>query len=78
MRPHKVFLSAVSAGSLLSFGSDAMLTAIASPWCQENAPRLIRIIGALVFRFGCDMVVLTGTDLFTASTMVSLIIYYRL
>ena len=70
MRPDKIFLSAVSAGCLLNFGSGAMLIALASPWYQENAPGLIRIIGAFVFPFGFDMVILTGVDLFTASTMV--------
>lgn len=71
MRPDKVFLSAVSAGCLLNFGSAAMLIALASPWYQENAPGFIRIIGALVFPIGFFEVILTGSDLLTASTMVS-------
>ncbi len=71
MRPDRIFLSAVSAGCLLNFGSAAMLTAITAPWYQENAPGLIKIIGALVFPVGFVAVILTGVDLFTASTMVS-------
>lgn len=70
MRPDKVFLSAVSAGCLLSFGCAVSLSAYTAPWFQENAPGLIRMIGALVFPLGLVMVVLTGADLFTATTMV--------
>ncbi|KAH9208026.1 Formate/nitrite transporter-domain-containing protein [Leptodontidium sp. 2 PMI_412] len=69
MRPDKVFLSAVSAGCLLSFGCAVSLSAYTAPWFQENAPGLIRMIGALVFPLGLVMVVLTGADLFTATTM---------
>lgn len=71
MRPDKVFISAVSAGCLLSFGCAVSLIALTAPWYQENAPGLIKIIGALVFPLGLVMVVLTGADLFTATTMVS-------
>ncbi|KAH7254981.1 Formate/nitrite transporter-domain-containing protein [Fusarium solani] len=70
MRPDKVFLSAVSAGCLLSFGCAVSLTAMTAPWYQENAPGLIKLIGAGVFPLGLVMVVLTGADLFTATTMV--------
>ncbi|KAH6886782.1 Formate/nitrite transporter-domain-containing protein [Thelonectria olida] len=69
MRPDKIFLSAVSAGCLLSFGCAVSLTAITAPWYQENAPGLIRIVGGSVFPLGLVMVVLTGADLFTATTM---------
>lgn len=72
MRPDKVFLSAVSAGCLLSFGCAVSLTAMTAPWYQENAPGLIKLIGAGVFPLGLVMVVLTGADLFTATTMVCL------
>ena len=71
MRPDKVFLSAVSAGCLLSFGCAVSLTALTAPWYQENAPGLIKLIGAAVFPLGLVMAVLTGADLFTATTMVS-------
>lgn len=69
--PHKIFLSAFSAGCLLSFGCAVSLTVLSSPWYQENAPGLIKIVGALVFPVGLVMVALTGADLFTATTMVS-------
>lgn len=72
MRPDKIFLSAVSAGCLLSFGCAVSLTAMTAPWYQENAPGLIKLIGAGVFPLGLVMVVLTGADLFTATTMVCL------
>lgn len=70
-RPDKIFLSAVSAGCLLSFGCAVSLTALTAPWYQENAPGLIKLMGAAVFPLGLVMVVLTGADLFTATTMVS-------
>lgn len=69
-QPHKVFLSAISAGCLLSFGCSVSLTALAAPWYQENAPGLIKLVGGAVFPLGLVMVVLTGADLFTATTMV--------
>lgn len=70
MRPDKVFLSAVSAGCLLCFASAAALSANTAPWFQDNAPGLIRMIGALIFPIGLVMIVLTGADLFTGTTMV--------
>ncbi|SPN99491.1 probable formate/nitrite family of transporters [Cephalotrichum gorgonifer] len=69
MRPHKVFLSAVSAGCILSFVSGAALCTLTAPWFQANAPGLIRIISALIFPSGFVMIVLTGADLFTGSNM---------
>ena len=71
MRPDKIFLSAVSAGCLLSFGCSVSLTALTAPWYQENAPGLTKLAGAAVFPLGLVMAVLTGADLFTATTMVS-------
>lgn len=71
-RPHMVFLSAVSAGCLLSFGAAASLIASTAPWLDENAPGLGRILTGAVFPVGFILVVLTGCDLFTASNMVSL------
>lgn len=41
----------------------------ASPWYQENAPGLIRTIGALMFPIGLVMIVLSGADLFTSNIM---------
>lgn len=60
MRFDKVFLSSVSAGCLLSFAAASALSANTSPWYQDNAPGLIRMIGALVFPYGLVMIVLTG------------------
>ncbi|KAH7347437.1 Formate/nitrite transporter-domain-containing protein [Plectosphaerella cucumerina] len=72
-RPDKIFLSAVSAGCLLSFGCSVSLTALTAPWYQENAPGLIKLAGAAVFPLGLVMVVLTGADLFTATTMYTMV-----
>ena len=41
-----------------------------APWYQENAPGLIRSIGALLFPIGLVMIVLSGADLFTSNIMV--------
>ena len=71
MRPDKVFLSAVSAGCLLGFGCGVSLCAMTAPWYTENAPGLVKLFGAGVFPLGLVLVVLTGADLFTATTMVS-------
>ncbi|KAF5603821.1 formate transport [Fusarium subglutinans] len=69
MRPDKVFLSAVSAGCLLGFGCGVSLCAMTAPWYTENAPGLVKLFGAGVFPLGLVLVVLTGADLFTATTM---------
>ncbi|KAF5543554.1 formate transport [Fusarium phyllophilum] len=72
MRPDKVFLSAVSAGCLLGFGCGVSLCAMTAPWYTENAPGLVKLFGAGVFPLGLVLVVLTGADLFTATTMFTL------
>lgn len=41
----------------------------ASPWYSENAPGLLRMIGAIIFPLGLVMIVLTGADLFTGTNM---------
>ena len=46
------------------------LSTESSPWYQENAPGLIRTIGALLFPIGLVMIVLSGADLFTSNIMV--------
>ncbi|CAG9953523.1 unnamed protein product [Clonostachys rosea f. rosea IK726] len=69
LRPEKVFLSAISAGCILSFGCAVSLTAMTAPWFQENAPGLIKLIGAFVFPLGLVVIVLTGADLFTSTNM---------
>ncbi|KAF5027822.1 hypothetical protein F66182_49 [Fusarium sp. NRRL 66182] len=72
MRADKIFLSAVSAGCLLGFGCGVSLMAMTAPWYQENAPGLVKLFGAGVFPLGLVLVVLTGADLFTATTMFTL------
>ena len=70
MRIEKIFFSAVSAGCLLAFACGTALVTNSSPWLQENAPGLIRVISSLVFPYGLCMIILTGVDLCTASFMV--------
>lgn len=70
MRPEKVFLSGVSAGCLLSFAAATSLSTMTAPWFQENAPGLIKMIGALVFPYGLVLILLTGADLCTGTFMV--------
>ncbi|KAK3622269.1 hypothetical protein LTR56_022317 [Elasticomyces elasticus] len=69
MRIDKVFFSSFIAGNLLSFACAAVLSTNTAPWYQENAPGLIRMIGALIFPFGLTAIVVTGTDLCTGSFM---------
>ncbi|GAB7361320.1 hypothetical protein MBLNU230_g1376t1 [Neophaeotheca triangularis] len=67
MRLDKMFFSSFLAGCLLSFACAAVLVVNSSPWYQENAPGLIRMIGALIFPFGLVTIILTGADLCTGS-----------
>ncbi|KAI9833596.1 MAG: hypothetical protein M1819_003549 [Sarea resinae] len=69
MRIDKLWWNSFMAGPLLGFGCASSLCTTASPWYQENAPGLIRTIGALVFPIGLVMVVLSGADLFTGDIM---------
>lgn len=70
LRPDKIFLSAFSAGCMVSFCSGSALIATAAPWFQENAPGLIRMISGLVFPSGIVMILISGGELFTGSNMV--------
>lgn len=70
MRLDKLFLNSIMAGPLLGFGCAVLLSTNAAPWYQENAPGLIRMVGALLFPIGLVMIVLTGADLFTSNVMV--------
>lgn len=72
MRIDKIIISAFMAGALLSFAGAAYATINTSPWYQENAPGVIKMLGALVFPFGLVVIVMTGADLATGSFMVSL------
>ncbi|KAL6709266.1 hypothetical protein ACN47E_001673 [Coniothyrium glycines] len=67
MRVEKAFLSAVSAGMLLSFACATLISTNTAPWYQENAPGLLRTIAALVFPYGLVLVHMTGSDLCTGS-----------
>lgn len=61
--------SQCSAGALLGFAGACTLSINASPWYSENAPGLLRMIGAIIFPLGLVMIVLTGADLFTGTNM---------
>lgn len=69
MRLDKMFFSAVMAGCLLAFACAASLSTNTAPWYQENAPGLIRMIGAVVFPWGLVSIIVTGADLCTGSFM---------
>lgn len=43
MRPDKVFMSAVSAGCMVSFACAVSLSTITAPWFQENGKFFIRL-----------------------------------
>ena len=45
------------------------LSTEAAPWYQQNAPGLIRTIGASYFPIGLVMIMLSGADLFTSNIM---------
>ena len=69
MRIDKIFCSSFIAGCLLSFACAALLITNTAPWYQENAPGVIRMMGAVIFPFGLVSIVLTGSDLCTGSFM---------
>ena len=69
MRLDKLFFNSALTGPLLGFGCAVMMSAETAPWYQENAPGLIRAIGAMFFPVGLIMIVLTGADLFTSNIM---------
>ncbi|KAK4195885.1 putative transporter [Triangularia verruculosa] len=70
-RPDKIFFSAFMAGCLVSFTSASAVIATASPWFQENAPGLIRMISGLIFPSGIVMILISGSELFTGSNMIT-------
>ena len=72
MRIDKMFFSSFIAGCLLAFACAALLSTNSSPWYQENAPGLIRMLGAVIFPWGLVTIVVTGADLCTGSFMVCL------
>ena len=52
MRLDKLFWNSFMSGPLLGFGCAVLVSTNAAPWYQENAPGLIRTIGALMFPIG--------------------------
>lgn len=71
-RIDKIFMSATMAGMLLAFACATLVSTNSSPWYQSEAPGLIRTIAALVFPYGLCMIILTGSELVTATFMVLL------
>ena len=69
MRLDKLFFNSFMTGPLLGFGCAVAVSTEAAPWYQENAPGLIRTIGATYFPIGLVMIVLSGSDLFTSNIM---------
>ena len=69
MRMDKLFINSCMTGPLLGFGCAVTLSTETAPWYQENAPGLIRTIGAVFFPIGLVMIVLSGSDLFTSNIM---------
>ena len=49
----KLLANSFMTGPLLGFGCAVTLSTEAAPWFQENAPGLIRTIGATFFPIGC-------------------------
>ncbi|KAK0748357.1 Formate/nitrite transporter-domain-containing protein [Apiosordaria backusii] len=70
-RPDKIFFSAFMAGCLVSFTAASAVIGTASPWFQENAPGLIRMISGLIFPSGIVMILISGSELFTGSNMIT-------
>ena len=60
MRLDKLFFNSCMAGPLLGFGCAVLVSTNASNWYQENAPGLIRTLGALLFPIGLVMITLSG------------------
>ncbi|KAI1812143.1 Formate/nitrite transporter-domain-containing protein [Poronia punctata] len=71
MRPDKTFLGAVSAGCMLSLAAGGSLLVTALPWYAENAPGICKMLSAIVFPIALVLIVFTGGELFTGSTMIT-------
>ena len=52
MRLDKLFWNSFMSGPLLGFGCAVLVSTNAAPWYQENAPGLIRTVGAIFFPIG--------------------------
>lgn len=70
-RPDKAFLGAMSAGCLLALAAGGSLIVTAIPWYNENAPGIPKFLCALVFPVALVLIMLTGGELFTGSTMIT-------
>jgi len=70
-RPDKAFLGAMSAGCLLALAAGGSLIVTAIPWYNENAPGIPKLLCALVFPVALVLIMLTGGELFTGSTMIT-------
>ncbi|KAK5167450.1 uncharacterized protein LTR77_007149 [Saxophila tyrrhenica] len=69
MRIDKIFFSSFMAGCILALACATSLSTNTSPWYQENAPGLMRMIGAIIFPWGLVSIVVSGADLCTGSFM---------
>ncbi|KAI4718018.1 formate/nitrate family transporter [Aureobasidium sp. EXF-10727] len=69
MRIDKTIISSFMAGCLLSFSGACYAVINTSPWLNENAPGIARMLGASIFPFGLIVIVMTGADLCTGSFM---------
>ncbi|KAK0632749.1 Formate/nitrite transporter-domain-containing protein [Immersiella caudata] len=70
-RPDKTFLGAVSAGCMLSLAAGGSLLVSAIPWYIENAPGIVKMLSAIIFPVALVLIMLTGAELFTGSTMIT-------
>jgi formate/nitrite transporter FocA (FNT family) len=52
MRADKLFVNSLMSGPLLGFGCAVLVSVNSSPWYQDNAPGLIRMLGSLLFPVG--------------------------
>ncbi|KAK2463211.1 hypothetical protein APHAL10511_004866 [Amanita phalloides] len=69
-RLESVFLKAVLAGVMLSFGGILFQIANASPGLLASNPGLLKILAAFVFPAGLVMIVLQGQELLTSNMMI--------
>jgi len=70
MRIDKVLMSSFMGGAILALACAATLSTQVAPWYQENAPGLIRMIGAIVFPWGLTTIIVSVADLCTGSFLV--------
>ncbi|KAG6845887.1 hypothetical protein H0H87_000693 [Tephrocybe sp. NHM501043] len=73
-RYENVFLKAVAAGAMLSFGGllSEILSGGAAGLTQSN-PGIVKVLGGFVFPVGLVMIILQGQELLTSNMLVCLI-----